>query len=81
MHKKEKAKEKIIEILGNENRSLSIRELTERLVASGAVVVSQPTVLNYLEELEKENKIVEVNKNCKKIQNSKFKDSSKKTFK
>ena len=77
---KKEIKNKIVEILDRENRSLSIREITEKLTVSGAII-SQPTALNYLKELEKENKIVEVKKDGKKIQNNKSKNTSKKTSK
>jgi DNA-binding Lrp family transcriptional regulator len=79
MDKKE-IKNKIVKILDVENRSLSIREITEKLNLSGSSI-SQPTALNYLKELEIENKIVEVRKDGKKIQNRRTKSSSKKTNK
>ena len=55
---KEPIKDKIVELLAKENRPLSIRTISGALIVEG-IKVSQPLVLKYLKELEKEKKIVE----------------------
>lgn len=77
MDKKE-IKKLILEILDKENRSLSIREITEKLKIKN-INISQPTALNYLKEIEEEGMAVEVDKNGKEIQKHKTKNTIKKT--
>lgn len=55
---KENIKNKIVEVLAKENRPMSIRTISGALVVEG-IKISQPVVVKYLKELEKEKKIVE----------------------
>ena len=55
---KDEIKEKILEIIDIENRSLNIRELTNILSRKYGIIKSPPIIKKYLEELVKEGKLV-----------------------
>jgi len=56
---KEEIKEKILEVVDDENRNLSIRELTRILRNRYKILKSEPIIKRYLQELVKEGEIYE----------------------
>ena len=58
---KQRIKEKILYIINIENRSLSIREITNILRNKFKLTRSQPMIKKYLDELVEENKIKMMN--------------------
>lgn len=55
---KEQIKEKILDILVYENRTISIRELSKLLKKKYKISRSPPTIKKYVEELSKEGKLI-----------------------
>lgn len=55
---KEQIKEKILDILTYENRTLNIKELSELLRKRYKISRSPPIIKKYVEELSKEGKLI-----------------------
>jgi len=55
---KEQIKEKILDILSYENRTLNIKELSELLRKKYKISRSPPIIKKYVEELSKEGKLI-----------------------
>lgn len=55
---KEQIKEKILDILNYENRTLNIRELSELLKKRYKISRSPPIIKKYVEELSKDGELI-----------------------